>query len=106
MKLNVYAIYDSLVEAYGRPMFEVMDPEQFGQTYTRAIISEPDKFFQIQDADLYLLGYFDDQTAKFSLFDEPRKIARLGDAYKKGLKVAELRRKEKQEDGKTEANGN
>lgn len=66
MKLNVYAIYDSLVEAYGRPLFEVMDPEQFGQSYTRAIISEPDKFFQLQDSDLYLLGDFDDVKASLT----------------------------------------
>lgn len=105
MKLNVYVIYDSVVEAYGRPMFEVMDPEQFAQTYTRAIVSEPDKFFQVQDSDLYLLGNFDDIKGEFNLLDEPKKIARLGDAYKRGLKVAELRRKEK-DDGKQEANAN
>lgn len=106
MKMNVYAIYDSLVEAYGRPLFEVMDPEQFGQTYTRAIISEPDKFFQIQDSDLYLLGTFDDEIAQFALLEHPKKIASLGDAYKRGMKAAEIRRKEKQENGKPEKDGN
>lgn len=102
MKMNVYAIYDSLVGAYGRPLFEVMDSEQFAQTYTRAIVSEPDKFFQIQDSDLYLLGTFDDEIAQFALLEHPKKIASLGDAYHKGLKVAEIRRKEKDDNGKPE----
>lgn len=77
MKLHVIALRDSAADAFGRPDFvpsigaqlrgfadEVNRPDEKNMLY-----KHPEHF------ELFHLGYYDDATATFELFDKPKQIA-------------------------------
>lgn len=76
MKLQVLAVRDRAVDAFGRPMFFPSNGaaiRAFGDEVNR---QSPDNPYHEhpEDYDLYLLGIFDDETGHFHT-DQPKQIA-------------------------------
>ena len=81
MKLKVVAIYDRAADAYGVPNFVAAIGSAvrgFGDEVNR-VAGDNALYQHPEDFDLYELGEYDDQLARFELLADRRLIARAQD---------------------------
>lgn len=81
MILNVICHYDKLLQIYTRPVFTVTKKKDLAEEFRRMIVPAPEKVFQYKDMEVYYLGTYDDEKAKFELLDKPEFIVRLEDFF-------------------------
>jgi len=83
MIVNVISLFDRLVGAYTAPAYTKTDKKYLAEEYRRAIVSAPEKLFDLKDRELYLLGTFDDERCEFNLLEKPEFLCRLDDFFPK-----------------------
>ena len=84
MKMQVVAVFDCALEAFGRPVFcgsVGVATRSFQDEINRADDAN-DMYKHAKDFELYSLGAFDDSTGKFELPREPQLLARGKDLLK------------------------
>lgn len=81
MILNVICHYDKLLRVYTRPVFTNTKKSDLAEEARRMIVPNPEKMFQLKDMEMYYLGTYNDEKAKFELLDKPEFIVRLEDFF-------------------------
>lgn len=83
MKLTLCTVKDRAADAYGRPMFVPSTGVALRSFSDEINRQDPENqmYNHSDDFDLYELGTFDDDTAQFSLHDQP-KLLTLGKQVK------------------------
>lgn len=81
MNLHVFAIRDTAAVTYGRPFFvpsKAVAIRSFTDEVNRP--AEDNQFYKhADDFHLYYLGHFDDESGRFSSFDDPELVVRAKD---------------------------
>lgn len=78
MTLFIYSIRDRKVGCYGRPMSDNLSAKDELETLRRSVITNPEFGARMADAELYLLGEFDDETGAVTLKDKPEFVGDVG----------------------------
>lgn len=84
MLMKVLCVRDSALVAYGRPFVAPATGAAVRSFSDEVNNPQTDFFKHPADYELFLLGDYDDSTAKFDLFSEPRSVARAIDLFREG----------------------
>ena len=77
MRLSVFIAKNLFLGCTGRPVFDDHTPEVFQKGIERQLMTaEDEKVFQSENVLWYHLGFYDDETMKFDLLDEPLLLVR------------------------------
>lgn len=90
---NIYSFRERLTGSFTLPEYRFESPDDYVKGINRFIIVNPADAFNkhYNELELYHLGTFDDETAKFDLFDQPVMVDDFGplcEQMKKRLEVA------------------
>ena len=107
MKLSMIVCKNLYLGCTGQIQFDDHSPEVIQKSIERGLLTgEESKIFQFENGIYYHLGYYDDETMNFEVFDEPVLLVRCSDVLSerkiksKLLKEAERRESEDSSDGK------
>lgn len=77
---NVYCFRERLTGTYTMPEYRFEQPEDLAKGYERFCIINPAKAYEqhFNELELYYLGTFDDEKARFQLLEEPMFVQDFG----------------------------
>lgn len=80
MIYQVMSVYDRAAMAFGRPVFSMSVGQAVRSFQDECNRNDPqnEMFRHAKDFDLYHLGIFEDGSAEFELFGEPKAVAHGG----------------------------
>lgn len=83
MRYQVFAVRDSAVDAFGRPMFMQAKGQAMRSFTDEVNRADSDMAKHPADYELYFLGEFDDAGGAFTLAERPELLARAVDVFVK-----------------------
>lgn len=84
MKLKMFSIYDSKVAAFNAPVFLRSTGEAL-RSFSDAVNKQGDLKSHAEDYTFFELGLWDDQNARFELYDTPRSLGLALEFLKEGV---------------------
>lgn len=90
--IYVYVKRDRVTGSWTVPACSDADKEETTKAHARFCMAQPAKATEqrLQDMELYCLGTYDDQKAKFDLYDQPEMLLDCGPIVEQAIKRLEV----------------